>query len=413
MIHRDLFHRISKRIDAFESQMIQMQIDLCAIPALSPENGGDGEFQRAAFILDRLREFGLSDIAECPARDPRVSSGLRPNLLVRYPGKNDQRTVWILTHMDIVPPGEMSLWESNPYHARVFDGRIYGRGAEDNQQDLVASIFAMRAFLETGVRPEYSIGLALVSDEETSSRFGVCHLLDLAPPVFRHEDLIVAPDFGDADGTSIEIAEKSLFWLRFRTSGRQCHGSRPDLGRNAFTAASHLVVKLRELYDLFPDEDPLYQPCASTFEATKKEANVPNVNTIPGEDVFYLDARILPAYPLETVLATIRRLADEIERSHDVRVQIDSVQEVHAPAPTPVDAPVVDALRKAVRSVYRLDAKPVGIGAGTVAALLRHRGYPVAVWSRQNETAHQPNEYCVIANMIGNAKVFAHLCLNP
>jgi succinyl-diaminopimelate desuccinylase len=37
----------------------------------------------------------------------------------------------------------------------------------------------------------------------------------------------------------------------------------------------------------------------------------------------------------------------------------------------------------------------------------------VAVWSRQNETAHQPNENCLISNMIGNAKVFAHLGLNP
>jgi hypothetical protein len=52
------------------------------------------------------------------------------------------------------------------------------------------------------------------------------------------------------------------------------------------------------------------------------------------------------------------------------------------------------------------------LGAGTVAALLRQRGYPVAVWSRQSQMAHQPNEYCVIANMIGNAKVFAHLCMN-
>ncbi len=412
MIDPEAFRRISDKLDAFEPQMVQLQIDLCAIPALSPENGGDGEFQKAVLLLDRLREFGLNDIRECPSRDPRVSSGLRPNLLVWYPGNNTERTVWILTHIDIVPPGETSLWESDPYRARVLEGRIYGRGTEDNQQDLVASIFALRAFIETGVRPEYSIGLALVSDEETSSRFGVRHLLDLDPPVFRRNDLIVAPDFGDADGRSIEIAEKSLLWLRFRTSGRQCHGSRPDLGRNAFTAASHLVVRLRELYDLFPDEDALYQPGRSTFEATKKEPNVPNVNTIPGEDVFYLDARILPVYPLKTVVDAARRLADEIEREHDVRVQVDSVQEVHAPAPTPSDAPIVDALRQAVRTVYSIDAKPVGIGAGTVAALLRQRGYPVAVWSRQSQMAHQPNEYCVIANMIGNAKVFAHLCMN-
>jgi succinyl-diaminopimelate desuccinylase len=46
-----------------------------------------------------------------------------------------------------------------------------------------------------------------------------------------------------------------------------------------------------------------------------------------------------------------------------------------------------------------------------VAAYLRREGYPVAVWCRTTPTAHQPNEKCLIANMVGNAKVFAHLFL--
>ena len=44
-----------------------------------------------------------------------------------------------------------------------------------------------------------------------------------------------------------------------------------------------------------------------------------------------------------------------------------------------------------------------------MAALLREKGFEAAVWGRLDETAHQPNEYCHIANMIGDAKVFAHL----
>ncbi|HPB70049.1 MAG: M20 family metallo-hydrolase [Syntrophales bacterium] len=407
------FKRLTDRIEGYEPEMVQMQIDLCSYPALSPDNGGDGEQEKALYLQGSMRRLGLTDIETLPAPDSRVSSGLRPNILVRLPGHQPDKTVWILTHMDVVPPGEPSHWASDPYRAEVRNGRIYGRGTEDNQQDLVASIFALRAFYELGVTPEYNLGLALVADEETSSRFGVRHLLDQVKPVFRKNDLIVVPDFGDAEGTAIEIAEKSLYWLRFRTTGRQCHGSRPDLGRNAFAAAAHLVVRLRELYDLFPLRNPLYEPQESTFEPTRRDANVPNVNTIPGDDVFYLDARVLPEYPLTRVLEAIRALADDIEQIHQVGIVIETVQSLPAPPPTPADAPVVAALREAVHRVYGLHAKPVGIGAGTVAALLRQEGYPVAVWSRQNETAHQINENCLISNMIGNAKVFAHLGLNP
>lgn len=413
MVNSLEFQKISSRIDAFKKAMIQLQIDLCALPALSPENGGDGEYLKAIFLRDFLLRCGFVNFRECPAPDNRVSSGLRPNILVHLPGRNPEKTVWILTHMDIVPPGEISLWNTDPYRGYVHDGRIYGRGTEDNQQDLVASVFAALAFVQEEITPEHSIGLALVADEETSSRFGVKHLLEQKDSPFRRGDLIVVPDFGDPDGASIEIAEKSILWIRCRTKGQQCHGSRPDLGRNAFVAASHLVVRLHELYNIFPLRDSLYQPPESTFEPTKKEANVPNVNTIPGEDVFYLDGRILPAYPLAMVLDTIRSLADEVEHLHGVHVQIESVQEVQAPPPTPINAPVVGALREAIEHVYHVQARTVGIGAGTVAALLRHEGYPVAVWSRQNETAHQPNEHCLIANMIGNAKVYAYLCLNP
>ena len=145
----------------------------------------------------------------------------------------------------------------------------------------------------------------------------------------------------------IEVAEKSVLWLRIQTSGKQCHASRPALGKNAFRAASHLVVRLDELGVIYHARDPLYEPPESTFEPTKKDANVPNVNTIPGEDVFYLDCRILPDYPVDTVLATIRGMADDIEKKFDVRIELMPVQKSDAPAPTAHDAPVVLALEEA------------------------------------------------------------------
>jgi succinyl-diaminopimelate desuccinylase len=200
-----------------------------------------------------------------------------------------------------------------------------------------------------------------------------------------------------------------MLWLRFRTSGRQCHASTPHLGNNAFRAASFLVARLNGFYEKFDRTDPLYGPPISTFEPTKKEANVPNVNTIPGEDVFYLDCRVLPTYSLEKVCAEARKAADEIEQRFGVAIEISPIQKVQAPAPTPVDAPIVLALQKAVKEVYNVEPSAVGIGGGTVAAPMRSRGYSTAVWSRLGNMAHQPNEHCLVSNMVGNAKVFARL----
>jgi succinyl-diaminopimelate desuccinylase len=406
-----VFDRVMRRIDSLRDDMIRLQIDLTAIPALAPENGGDGEYRKSEFLKQHLFASGYVDIRTFSAPDDRVPSGLRPNLVAIVPGKDPSRTIWILTHLDVVPPGKRDLWNRDPYEAYVDGGRIYGRGTEDNQQDVVASVFAARALLDEGVRPERSVGLVFVADEETGSDRGLKFLLETQRSLFRPEDLIVVPDAGSEDGSKIEVAEKSLLWLRFKTSGKQCHASRPALGRNAFLAASHLIVRLSSLHGIFDRSDPLFDPPESTFEPTRKDANVPNINTIPGEDIFYIDCRILPAYRLSTVLAEIRKMADDIEKGFDVAIDISAVQEIQAPEPTPPDAPVVIALDKSIKAIYGVTPTPIGIGGGTVAATFRKYGYPAAVWSRLGLMAHQPNEYCLIANMIGNAKVYAHLFL--
>ena len=81
------------------------------------------------------------------------------------------------------------------------------------------------------------------------------------------------------------------------------------------------------------------------------------------------------------------------------------------PAPLRSTPPVVKALAKAVSEVYGVNARPIGIGGGTVGAYLRKAGYECVVWARMNETAHQPNESADMANIIGDAKVFASLAL--
>ncbi len=410
MFNPETFARIARRIESFRDEMIDMQVRLTALPAIAPASGGEGEGKRAEYLRRFLEANGFVDIQLLKAPDLDAPEGFRPNLLARYKGKSAARTVWVMTHMDIVPPGEVSLWKGDPYKAWIEKGRIYGRGVEDNQQDLVASLFAVKAFRAEGLLPASDIGIALVADEETGSKNGIDHVLE-HDGIFRKQDLIVVPDAGNETGTLIEVAEKSILWLKIKTLGKQAHGSTPEKGINSFKAASFLITELDKLYKTYDRNDPLFDPPISTFEPTKKEANVPNVNTIPGEDVFHMDARILPGYEVAAVLRKIREIADGIERAHGVKIEISEEQNAPAATPTPATAAVVTALQTAVKDVYHKEAKASGIGGGTVAALFRRRGFEAACWSKIDETAHMPNEYCVIDNMVGDAKVYAHVFL--
>ena len=411
MIDTDKFQRMSQKIDSYREQMIELQAALTAIPAVGPENGGDGELLKANFLKQHLMELGFKNFRHYDAQDNRVSSGIRPNFVTTIEGNNKTKFIWLITHMDIVPPGELKLWHHDPYHAYVKDGYIFGRGVEDNQQDMVASIFAAKAIIDEGLTTANSINLAFVSDEETSSNMGLFYMMDSTDNLFGHDDLIVIPDSGNPEGSLIEVAEKSMLWLCFKTKGKQCHGSNPQLGKNAFVAASHLVTKLGKLKKLFPKSDPLFDPPESTFEPTKKEANVGNINTIPGEDVFCMDCRVLPDYDLQDVMSAIKKIVQNIEKKFKVQIEISTAQYVQSAKPTSPDAHVVKALSEAIQTVYNIKTFAGGVGAGTVASYIRKKDYPVAVWSKTNQTAHQPDENCPIDNILGNAKVFAHLFL--
>ena len=399
--------QILKKIDGYEAYAIELQRGLTAIPAISPLSGGEGEYDKAIYLEKELKKLKFDSIEWINAPQKEAKNGVRPNLIARYNGKKSGKTLWLMSHLDIVPPGEMKLWKSDPYKLKIEGRNLIGRGVEDNQQATVSSLLVVKAMMDLNFRPEFDIALLFCADEETGSGFGADYIVEKRPDIFGRNDMFFVPDSGTEDGSAIEVAEKSILWLKVTTHGKQCHASRPALGINAFRAASDLVVKFGSLYKKFPHKDELYDPPVSTFEPTKKEANVPNVNTLPGEDVFYMDCRVMPEYQLAEVKTEMRRLANEVEKAHGVKIAFEPQQEAQAAPPTDPDAPIVIALKKAIKEIYKVEPKVQGIGGGTVAAFFRRLNLAAVVYSRINETAHQPNEYCILDNLLGDAKIFA------
>jgi succinyl-diaminopimelate desuccinylase len=107
----------------------------------------------------------------------------------------------------------------------------------------------------------------------------------------------------------------------------------------------------------------------------------------------------------------VRVLGEETARRFEVGLQVDAVQALQSAPATSPEAPVVQALSRAIKAVYGREARPQGIGGGTVAAFFRQVGLPAAVWMTVNETAHQPNEFCSLSTLVGDARVLAHVML--
>ncbi len=396
-------------LDQQAEAVVDLQTKLTAIPALGPMNGGDGEKDKAEFLLSHLRSMGIEDIREFRAPADDVPCGYRPNIAAIIPGKNTEKTLWVISHIDVVPPGDLTLWNSDPY-TLVRDGdTIIGRGVEDNQQGIVSTLLTAQAILDHNLTPDINLGMFFVADEETGSIFGLDYIVREHDDIFRKDDLFLVPDFGESDASMVEIAEKSMCWLQVTVEGKQCHASTPGQGVNSLVPTAAFILRIKELEDIFDAEDPIYNPPRSTFQPTKKEANVENVNTIPGRDVFHIDSRVLPEYDLDDILNKIKELGNDIEKEYGVTISYDVTQREQAASATPEDSEIVKKVMKSVKKVYNNEPKTVGVGGGTVAAFLRRKGYHAVVWATLNHCAHQPNEWASIKNTIGDAKVIADM----
>ena len=391
-------------LDKCQDEMVEALSEMIRVPAIGPENGGDGEFQRSRIVRDMIDHCGFDEVEVIECFDDRVKLKARPNIVARKHGKTDQM-VWLVAHMDTVPPGDLKAWNTPPFSPRLVDGKLYGLGTEDNGQAVIGAIFAAKVFIDANPELDKGFGVIVVADEEMGSDKGIKFLIE--QDIFGKDDIFFVPDYGVADGSVIEVAEKTILWLQVRVQGKQTHASTPNKGLNASKVGAELIAFLADYMDRkYGKSNALFDPPTSTYEPTKHLLNVGNVNTLPGEDVFYLDFRVLPDYDPEDIKKTMRWIADLFEDKTGAKITLETVQFTKSGKPSSVDAVGFKSLAAAIKKVRGVDAKAGGVGGGTCANYFRLAGYNAYVWQTLDEMAHNPNEYCKVDNLVDDAKVF-------
>ena len=391
-------------IESSKQEIIDTTIEMIRIPALAPINNGDGEGKKADYLMTKT--VGFDEVKRIDVPDTTDPSVKRSNIIAVKKGKK-KGTVWLVAHMDVVPAGDPELWENPPFDPIVKDGKLYGRGTEDDGQSVISSMFAAKQFLDQELNG-MSIGVAWVADEETSSTCSIQYLLDQG--IFTKDDVIIVPDYCTKDGSRIDVAEKHILWLKFCIEGKTTHASTPHLGVNAYKVSTLLLMDLIESFDnRFDDRNEMYYPRNSTFEPTKRIATVENVNTIPGYDEFCMDIRLNPEYDPELVLKMANEMAELYSESTGAKITVEILQKAVAGKPSAIDSIGYKAFSDSIEEVMGKKPEPVGIAGGTCSNFFRLKGLDAYAWQTGDGSLHAPNEYLIIDNLINDTKVFATL----
>jgi succinyl-diaminopimelate desuccinylase len=183
-------------------------------------------------------------------------------------------------HTDVVPPGPLEQWRSDPFQPTVRDGRLYGRGAADMKSSIASFVVAIEAFLRE--RPDHrgSIALLLTSDEEGPSVDGTARVIDQLRARREKIDYCVVgePTSSEALGDTIKNGRRGSLSGRLTVRGAQGHIAYPQLARNPI----HLLAPaLAELTATEWDGGTEFFP-PTAWQVSNLHAGTGATNVIPG-----------------------------------------------------------------------------------------------------------------------------------
>jgi succinyl-diaminopimelate desuccinylase len=308
------------------------------------------------------------------------------------------KSIGFVSHMDVVPPGELEQWETPPFEPTIKDGRIYGRGTLDDKGSFACAYAACKAFLAEHPDFDGSIYLIAAADEELGSELGIIYLVEECGVKF---DVAIIPDGGRID-LSI-YGEKGILWVEVESRGVQAHGSTPELGRNAIIPLAEALAEVKSL-DLGANFDRAFDGWTMNVGTI---AGGSSTNTVPAVARATIDFRLPSGISKADVLAQLEeKLAAARRRSPDAELSLKVLHETE-PHLSDKNSVIVRSFDTAAKRL-NLPMKYETFGGNTVAKNLFFAGITSVVhYPGDDKLAHVPNEFVIIDELVTGSVLYA------
>jgi succinyl-diaminopimelate desuccinylase len=351
--------------------------------SVTPEDAGC-----QALLADRLRDAGFQ-IENMPF-------GEVSNFWARS-GKTGP-VFCFAGHTDVVPPGSLEEWNSDPFSAEIRDGILFGRGAADMKASLAAMVDATTEFVNRYPDHKGSIAFLITSDEEGRARDGTKKVMEHLSNRGDTIDwcVIGEPSCNEKLGDVIRIGRRGSLSGKLTVQGKQGHVAYPHLASNPIEIFAPVLA---DLYSRQLDEGNEYFP-ASSFQVVEIESGAGAPNVIPGT----LRARFNIRYSTVWTHEQLRTFFKELFDSHG----LDYALEWHLsgePFFTPA-AGLANATRDAVRAITGIEPE-LSTGGGTSdGRFIAPSGTDVVEFGPVNSTIHKVNEQISVADIDTMRRVY-------
>jgi succinyl-diaminopimelate desuccinylase len=294
-------------------------------------------------------------------------------------------------HTDVVPPGPLDEWGTDPFVPVVKDGVLYGRGAADMKSGLAAMVTACEEFVGEYPAHRGTIAFLITSDEEGPSVDGTRRVVEVLRERGQPIDwcLVGEPSSESALGDTIKIGRRGSLSGRLTVHGIQGHIAYPQFADNPVHAVAPALAELAAR--TWDPGNEHFQP--TSFQVSNISAGTGAPNVIPGE----LKARFNLRFSTEQTVDGLKTVVEELLRRHRVNYSLEWFVSGYPFLTVPGE--LSEAAIRAVQEQLQITPKLSTSGGTSDGRFIAPLGAQVIEIGVINATIHKVNECVRVADI--------------
>ena len=311
---------------------------------------------------------------------------------------SDGPTLVFAGHTDVVPPGPLEQWDSDPFVPTERDGFLYGRGAADMKASLAAMVVATESFVTRHPDHKGRIGYLITADEEGPAMHGTRYVVETLKSRGETIDWCVVgePSSTATLGDIVKNGRRGSINATLIIKGQQGHIAYPHFADNPMHKAFSVLNQLCEIE--WDQGNEFFDPTRLQFSNIQSGTGATNV--IPGELTAVFNLRFSTETNAEAIKSQCEAVLDDSGVDYAIDWQLSGNPFLTEPGD------LVDAVRESIAETTGVTAT-LSTGGGTSdGRFIATMGSQIIELGPINASIHQRNEHVLIDDIPKLARIY-------
>jgi len=310
-------------------------------------------------------------------------------------------------HTDVVPPGNVKKWTTNPFKPIVRNNKLIGRGANDMKASIACFVAAVSRFKNENKNFKGSISLLITGDEEGIAVNGTKRLIKYLKRKREKINFCIVgePTNPNKLGEMIKIGRRGSLTGRLTIIGSQGHVAYPHRANNP---SNTLIKILKKIKDLKLDKGTKnFQP--SNLEVTKINIDNHADNVIPGSAEAVFNIRFNDKHTSSSLKNKLNKIFKAVTKVNKSRFKI--TYEVSGEAFLTKPNKTTYMVQNIVKKVTGLKPK-LSTSGGTSDARFIKNIAPCLEFGLVGKTMHKIDESVSVSDLKKLTKIYKNILVS-